>query len=67
MSYGYDPMEQWLGASSYVDRILRGAKAGELPVQLATKYQMVINLKAANALGLKMPDKFLITADEVIE
>lgn len=67
LSYGYDPIEQWLGAASYIDRILRGANPGELPVQLATKYQMVLNLKTAHALGLKMPDRFLSTADEVIE
>lgn len=67
MSYGYDPMEQWLGAASYVDRILRGAKPGDLPVQLPTKYQMVLNLKTAHALGINLPDRFLSTADEVIE
>jgi putative ABC transport system substrate-binding protein len=67
ISYGYDLIEQWRGAASYVDRILRGANPGELPVQLPTKYQLVINLKTAKALGLKIPDKLLFTADEVIE
>jgi putative ABC transport system substrate-binding protein len=54
-------------AASYVDRILRGANPGELPVQLPTKFQLVVNLKTAKALGLTIPESFLLFADEVIE
>ena len=54
-------------AAPYVDRILRGANAGELPVQLPTKYQLVVNLKTAKTLGLTIPESFLLRADDVIE
>ena len=54
-------------AASYVDRILKGTKAGDLPVQQPTKYELVINLKAAKALGISIPESFLQTADELIE
>jgi len=67
VSYGIDQMELVRGAASYVDRILRGANPGELPVQLPTKYQLAINLKTAKALGLTIPESFLARADEVIE
>jgi putative tryptophan/tyrosine transport system substrate-binding protein len=67
LSYGIEPGDLLRGAASYVDRILRGAKANELPVQLPTKFEMVINLKAAKALGLSLPQSLLVEADEVIE
>ena len=67
ISYTYDGVAQWQGAASYVDRILRGAKPAELPVQAPTKYEMIINLKTAKALGLTIPESFLLRADKVIE
>src|SRR5262245_40106499 len=67
MSYGPDQVEQWRGAATYVDRILRGEKPGELPVQAPTKYELVINLKTAKVLGLDIPPAFPLRADEVIE
>jgi putative ABC transport system substrate-binding protein len=67
VSYGIDQLETVREVASYVDRILRGAKPGELPVQLPTKFQLVVNLKTAKALGLTIPESFLLFADEVIE
>jgi putative ABC transport system substrate-binding protein len=67
LSYGVDPVDAYRRAASYVDRILRGAKPAELPVQLPTKFEMVVNLKTAKALGLTVPQSILLTADEVIE
>ena len=67
VSYGFDQIEQSLGAASYVDRILKGEKPGDLPVQAPTKYQLVINLKTAKAIGLTVPPTMLTQADEVIE
>jgi len=67
MSYGIDDVELLRDAVSYVDRILRGAKAAELPVQAPTKYQTVVNLRTAKAIGLEVPASLLVRADEVIE
>jgi putative ABC transport system substrate-binding protein len=67
LSYGPDPVDIFRRAASYVDRILRGAKPGDLPVQLPTKFEMVVNLKTAKALGLAIPPSILLRADEVIE
>jgi putative ABC transport system substrate-binding protein len=67
MSYGPDQIDQWRGAATYVDRILRGEKPGELPVQAPAKYELVINLKAAKVIGLEVPTTVLARADEVIE
>jgi len=67
ISYAYDQTAQWQGSASYVDRILRGAKPSELPVQAPIKYEMVINLKIAKALDIVVPPTLLARADEVIE
>jgi putative ABC transport system substrate-binding protein len=66
-SYGIDVEDMWKRSASYVDRILKGAKPAELPVQAPTRFEFVVNLKTAKALGLTIPESFLLTADEVIE
>ena len=65
--YGVDQVDQWRKAASYVDRILRGEKPSALPLQSPTKYELIINLKTAQSLGLNVPATLLATADEVIE
>jgi putative ABC transport system substrate-binding protein len=67
LSYGPDRVDTWRRAATYVDRILRGAKPGDLPVQLPTKFEMVVNRKTATALGLAIPPSIMLRADEVIE
>lgn len=67
MSYGIIYRDQYRQAAAYVDQILRGAKPNDLPVQTPTKYETVLNLKTAKALGLTVPAGLLVAADEVIE
>ena len=67
MAYSFDSLELFRGAAPYIDRILKGASPGDLPVQYPTKYSLIINLKTAKLLGLTVPLHVLQIADEVIE
>jgi putative ABC transport system substrate-binding protein len=67
LSYGPDSLDIYRHAASYVDRILRGTKPAELPVQVPVKFEMIVNAKTAKALGLRLPQSILLRADEVIE
>jgi putative ABC transport system substrate-binding protein len=67
MSYGTDQNDLFRQAASYVDRILRGDKPADLPVQAPTRFETTVNLKTAKALGLEVPSHLLVAADEVIE
>jgi putative ABC transport system substrate-binding protein len=67
ISYSFDTVDHWRQVVTYVDRILRGEKPADLPVQAPTKFELAVNLKTAKALGLRIPEPFLLSADEVIE
>ena len=67
LTYATDSVENYRRAAAYVDRLLRGEKVSELPVQFPTKFELVVNLKAAKAIGLAIPPSIMLRADEVIE
>jgi putative tryptophan/tyrosine transport system substrate-binding protein len=67
MSYGPEPLDMWQRVASYVDRVLKGEKPADLPVQEPTVYRLVVNLRTAKAIGLSIPEAFLLRANEVIE
>ena len=67
MSYSYSLPNLWRHAATYVDKILKGAKPADLPVERASKFELVINLKTAKALGLTIPQSILVRADEIIQ
>ena len=67
LSYGLDLVDNYRRAATYVDRILRGEKPGDLPVQFPSKFEIAVNLKTAKALGFTIPETLLATADQVIE
>ena len=67
MSYGYSLPDIYRQSARLVDKILKGAKPGELPFELPTRYELIVNLKTAKAMGLNIPDSFLLLADEIIE
>jgi putative ABC transport system substrate-binding protein len=67
ISYGVDFAESFRRSASLIDRILKGSRAGDLPIELPTKFELIINLRTATTLGLEVPNKLLFTADEVIE
>ena len=67
MSYGPNPVENYRRAATYVDKILKGAKPADMPIEQPTKLQLIVNLKAAKALGLKIPQSILVRANEIIQ